>query len=119
MSYDNYSPTGAPYTPPSSTMAIVSLIAGLLGLTILPTIGSIIALITGYMAKNEIRASGGALGGDGMATAGTILGWIGVALTVIGLCVVCVLVLLPMILIPLGLSLDGYNWLLPALLNVF
>jgi hypothetical protein len=32
-------------------MAVASLIAGLLGLSLLPTVGSIIALITGYMAK--------------------------------------------------------------------
>jgi hypothetical protein len=42
------------------------------------------------MAKGEIQRSGGTLGGDGAATAGIILGWLGVALTVIGsLCALC------------------------------
>jgi hypothetical protein len=54
-----------------------------------------------------------------MATAGLILGWVGVALLIIGLCIVGVIALLLLFLIPLGLSLDQYNWLLPVLLNVF
>ncbi len=119
MSYDNYSSSGAPVAPPNNTMAVISLIAGLLGLSFLPTIGSIAALITGYMAKNEIRASGGSQGGDGMATAGIILGWIGIGLTVVGLCIACFFILLPLVLVPLGLSMEEYNWLMPALLNVF
>ena len=77
--------------PPSavqqtSTMAIVSLVAGILGWTLVPTLGAIIAVITGYMAKNEIRQSGGALGGDGLATAGLVLGWVHLALAAIGIC---------------------------------
>jgi len=67
-------------------MAIGSLIAGILGLTLLPTLGSIIGLILGYVARGQIRGSGGTIGGDGMATAGIVLGWIGVALAVIGIC---------------------------------
>ena len=82
--------------PPStgvknSTMAIVSLIAGIVGLTLLPLIGSVTALITGYMARKEIRESAGALSGDGMALAGVIMGWIGVAFAVFGLCMACLL----------------------------
>lgn len=88
-------PAGGAYGPPNSTMAIVSLISGILGLTLLPVLGSIVALVTGYMARNEIRASGGTVGGDGMATAGLILGWIGVALGVIGLCIGGIAILIP------------------------
>lgn len=83
-------------TQPSSSMAIISLISGVLGLTLLPVIGSIAAVITGFIARREIRESGGALGGDGLATAGMILGWIGVGLTVVGLCVVGVVFALPL-----------------------
>ena len=43
-------------------------------------IGSVLALVFGYQAKREIEASGGTQGGEGMATAGIILGWIGVGL---------------------------------------
>jgi hypothetical protein len=69
---------------PNSNMALASLILGILGWTLLPTIGSIGAIITGHMAKNEIKGSMGALGGDGMATAGLILGYANIA---IGACV--------------------------------
>lgn len=76
---------------PNSTLAIVSLVAGLLGWTFLPLLGSIAAIITGHMAKNEIKKSADTLGGNGMATAGLILGYAAVAL---GLCAVCVIVVL-------------------------
>jgi hypothetical protein len=85
-------------------MAIVSLIAGILGLTFIPLIGSIVAVITGPMAKKEIRGSRGALGGEGLATAGVILGWIGIVLTVLGLCIAGVAILLPLLLIAIGVS---------------
>ncbi|MCJ7512378.1 MAG: DUF4190 domain-containing protein [Anaerolineales bacterium] len=75
----------------TSTMALVSLIAGIVGLTILPILGSITAVITGYMARKEIRASAGAVTGSGMATAGLIMGWIGVVVGVGLLCIACVL----------------------------
>jgi hypothetical protein len=111
---DNVPPEGITQTVPNSTLALVSLIAGILGLTVLPTIGSIAAVITGYMAKKEIRESGGALSGDGMATAGLILGWIGVGVLLIGMCVACVVFAL----IPLGFLKYGRETLLPGLLYV-
>jgi hypothetical protein len=43
-------------------------------------IPSILAVIFGHIAKGEIRASGGQQGGDGMALAGLILGYTGLAL---------------------------------------
>lgn len=77
-------PTAAPRA--SSSSAVVSLIAGILGLSLFPVLGSIVALVAGYAARREIRAAEGALGGEGLATAGIVLGWIGVALLVVGLC---------------------------------
>jgi hypothetical protein len=70
----------APPVKPNSNMALASLILGILGWTIIPTLGSIAAIITGHMAKNEIKSSMGALGGDGMATAGLILGYANIAI---------------------------------------
>lgn len=55
-------------------MAIASMILGILWIY---WIGSILALIFGYMAKRQIAASGGTQAGSGMATAGIVLGWIG------------------------------------------
>jgi hypothetical protein len=71
---------------PSSTLAIVSLVSAILGFTFVPVIGTIVALITGYMARNETRAIPPKVSGDGLATAGIIMGWIQVGLLVIGVC---------------------------------
>ena len=42
-------------------------------------LGSILALVFGYLAKREIRNSNKPLDGNGMATAGIVLGWVGIA----------------------------------------
>lgn len=73
-------------TLPSSTLAIVSLVSGILGFTFVPLIGAIVALVTGYMARNETRSIPPKASGDGMATAGIIMGWIQVGLLVVGIC---------------------------------
>lgn len=59
----------------TNVLAIVSLIAGIAGLTIFPFIGSVTALITGHIGRNELRAKG--QNGEGLATAGLITGYIG------------------------------------------
>ena len=71
---------------PTSTMAIVSLIAGIAGFTMFPLIGSIVAIWTGYEARKETRSVPPRAAGDGMATAGIVMGWIQVGLTVVGIC---------------------------------
>ena len=108
--------SSTPNSLPNSSMAVVSLVAGILGLTFVPTVGSIVALITGAMAQKEIRASRGTLSGESLAKTGVILGWIGIAVTVIGLCIFGVLILLPFLLIVLGLSSDSSGLILPAFL---
>ena len=72
----------------SSSMAIISLIAGILGLFMIPVIGSIVAIITGGMAKRDIRASSGTIGGEGLATAGVVMGWIGLVLWGFSICII-------------------------------
>jgi hypothetical protein len=75
----------------TSTLAIISLITGILGFVqILPVIGPIAAVITGHMAKNEIKKSGGMVTGNGLATTGLILGYVTLA---IGLCLACFFIL--------------------------
>ena len=71
---------------PTSTLAIISLVAAILGFTMLPIIGSIVAIVTGYSARKETRAVPALVGGDGLATAGIIMGWIQVGLAVVGIC---------------------------------
>jgi len=87
-------PYQTPPTKPNSNMAIASLVLGILGWTLIPGLASIAAIITGHMAKNEIKGSMGQLGGDGMATAGLVLGYAGVA---IGVCIFCLAFVLPML----------------------
>ena len=69
----------------TSTLAVVSLVFGILGWILLPWIGSLVAIVTGHMARGEIRRSPGALDGDGMAIAGLVLGYAMFALTFLGL----------------------------------
>ena len=74
----------------TSPMAIVSLVAGLLGWTLAPWLGSIIAIITGHLARAEIRREPSALDGDGLAIAGLVLGW---SMIILSLLTVLVIVL--------------------------
>lgn len=95
-----------------SSLAIVSLIAGIIGWTIVPFIGSIVAVITGHLAKKEIRESGGTMSGDGMALAGIILGYtmIGITLLVLVVVIVAMLLFIPAVSHTTG-SMNG--WFLP------
>ncbi|TAA28182.1 DUF4190 domain-containing protein [Pseudoxanthomonas winnipegensis] len=70
---------------PTSSLAVVSLVFGILGWSLLPTIGALVAIITGHMARAEIRRSQGAMEGDGMAVAGLVLGWLHLVLLVLGI----------------------------------
>jgi len=67
----------------SSGKATAALVLGILGLVLCPFICSILALIFGYQGRREIDASGGRMSGRGNATAGIVLGWIGVAFLVL------------------------------------
>jgi hypothetical protein len=100
----------------NSTTAIISLIAGILGLTLLPLLGSAVAIITGMMAKKEIRTAqnnGTFIGGDGMATAGLVMGWIGIALGACGCCIFALVVIFPAVFVPLGIYWGNSGLLLP------
>lgn len=78
-------PPSVPTTPQTSGLAIGSLVASILGLTFVPTVGSVVGLVLGYMARREIREKE-LLTGEGLATAGIVLGWIGVILSLLALC---------------------------------
>lgn len=86
-------PALPPAIPQTSTMATVSLVTGIASWVIVPLIGAIVAVITGHMARKEIRESGGQLTGDGLATAGLVLGYLQLGVTVLGVCLfACILV---------------------------
>ena len=57
--------------------ATASLVLGIIGIFICPIICSILAIVFGIKAKNMIDASGGYMGGRGVAQAGLVLGIMG------------------------------------------
>lgn len=59
-------------------MAIASLVLGILSLIVFGIILGPIAIVLGTKAKKRIAASGGQVGGSGMATAGMVLGVLGI-----------------------------------------
>jgi hypothetical protein len=75
----------------TSGKAIASLVLGIGGFLIFPVVLSILAIVFGRSAKREIAERPG-LGGAGLATAGIVLGWIGVALTMIAVLFVVLVV---------------------------
>ena len=67
----------------TSTLAIISLVAGILGWSVVPFFGSIAAVICGHMARGEIRREPDRLEGDGLAVAGLVLGYLSIAMAVL------------------------------------
>ena len=65
------------------TCAILGLVFGILSLAGIGILASIPAIILGHVARKNIRASGGRLSGQGMATAGMVLGWISCGLFIL------------------------------------
>ena len=76
--------TGYPVAPSRTTngYAIASMVLGILWVWWL---GSVLALVFGYVAKNQIDRSNGMESGRGMAIAGIVLGWVGVGFLVLGI----------------------------------
>jgi len=70
----------------TSIWAILSLIGGIGNYVGLWFIGAVVAIITGYIAKNEIKKSNGRVGGEGLANVGLVLGWVGIGLSILTLC---------------------------------
>jgi hypothetical protein len=74
----------------TSGYAIASLILGIAGFFVFPIVPSLLAVVFGQKAREELRRDP-TLGGDGLATGGIVLGWVGLALTAIGLIFVLLL----------------------------
>lgn len=72
---------------PTNVLAIVSLVLSILGVVgVLPFIGLIAGIITGHIARRQIRS--GSDQGEGLATAGLVIGYVGVLLWVLFLVVI-------------------------------
>jgi hypothetical protein len=96
LQYGGYQQPGdtMPAAVPNSTLAIVSLVAGIISWVLVPVLAPLVAVITGHMARSEIRRSGGTLSGDGLAIIGLVLGYAQIALLALGFCVAVGVVLL-------------------------
>jgi hypothetical protein len=93
----SYGVSGYQAQPPTNTRATISLIAGTLGLVfgllsfcvvgacslVFTVTGAIVGLVLGYQARREIAESGGTESGEGLATAGIVLGWINAGVTLL------------------------------------
>jgi hypothetical protein len=114
-----YPPQYPQYPPPApstSTAAVISLIASILGIIgFLPIIGSLIGVIAGNSAKSDIRNRPGQVTGDGLAQAGVVIGWIGLALWGLGICAFMVLGGIPLVLGLCAALSSGQTSMLPVL----
>jgi hypothetical protein len=61
-------------------LAIASLVCGILGCF---TITAIVAVVLGFVSRNQIERTGGTQQGSGMALAGIILGFVWIALSIV------------------------------------
>ena len=72
---------GSVYNPSArqtNQLAIISVAAGAASYVVVPFIGAIVAIVTGHMARRQIRRTGE--DGAGLALAGLILGYVHLAL---------------------------------------
>jgi hypothetical protein len=79
-------------TPSTNGLAIASLVLGIAQIFIC-IIGTVLALVFGYISRRQIDESGGTQGGRGMAVAGIILGWIGVGLSIVYIIIIVIAVI--------------------------
>ena len=70
-------------TTSTNGYAVASLVMGILGWSMIPLLGSIGAIVFGHLARAQIRRQ--PQQGDGLALAGLILGWVSIALWILGI----------------------------------
>ncbi|MFI2488594.1 DUF4190 domain-containing protein [Promicromonospora kroppenstedtii] len=92
---------GYSQTPPKNDLGVWALVTGILSYVFCPLLLGIAAIITGTMSRRA--ADEGLANNRGMGTAGLILGWINVALVVVG-------IIFFVIALAVGLFAGGINW---------
>lgn len=70
-------------TPETNGKATLSLVLGILSVTLCGLFAGIAAILLGTTAQKEISASGGLQGGESRAKWGIILGWISVGISIL------------------------------------
>jgi hypothetical protein len=69
-----YQPAVLVRSTPTNSLAVVSMIFGIISWLLCPIVASLVAVITGHSARSQIQRTGE--GGSGMAMAGLVLGYI-------------------------------------------
>ena len=77
---------------PTNGLAVASLVCGLVGLFLVPVLAPLLAVIFGHIARGQIRNSGAQ--GGGMAVAGLVMGYIGLAFALIGFLIFLVIAII-------------------------
>ncbi|AOH36765.1 DUF4190 domain-containing protein [Luteimonas sp. JM171] len=72
----------------TSALAVISLVTGILGVFPAPFLASVVAVVTGHLARAEIRRAPERFEGDGMALAGLVLGYLMIAIALAGVALV-------------------------------
>lgn len=72
-----------PGAEPNKTLAIVSLVCGILSLTCCGIITGIAAIVTGFIARKKATEDPANFAGSGLAMAGIIMGAISILLTIL------------------------------------
>jgi hypothetical protein len=82
--------SNTPFQPPptgdageNKTLGIVSLVLGILSFVCLGFLGSIPAIILGFMQRSKIKSNPAEFGGGGMAMAGIVLGALNIVFTIV------------------------------------
>jgi hypothetical protein len=76
--YYNYPYYPAPLAPSTNSFAIVSLILSICGVVMLSLVGSILGVTFGHIAQSQIKQATVPEKGAALATAGLIIGYIGI-----------------------------------------
>jgi len=76
-------PLPTPVQPKNCGLAIWSLVLGILGLLCFSILSAVPAVICGHMAFSRIKRSAGAMTGQGLAIAGLVTGYLGIAWAIV------------------------------------
>lgn len=90
----------------TSSLAVASLVLGVLAWCMLPFVGAVAAVVCGHLARGEIRhAPPGSVDGGGLAVTGMVLGYVQLALTAVGL-----FLLVAFVMFGLGIGVHYLPW---------
>lgn len=70
-----------------NSLALVSLSASIISYVVFPLLLAVVGIICGFVARSQMKNSGGAQRGKGMALAGVIIGIVGIIWGIVGLIV--------------------------------